>query len=617
MALTKILSSMVSFVQAGIGTITRTAQDKLRENVSVNDFAGVDPTGVADSTAGIQAALNSGAKNILFPAGGVWKLTGYVKPPSGTAIYMRGTIKIGTKLGVPGGFDYDTVTDCVFDGQGGLITDPGVEANYAWNEETSYSPAIHIRRSSNIRVTGISLRYVVQGILASAFTSAWYANSGLVSGPGVTYCKNIVIERCNVRYSQVIGIAGTECNTLSILNNYVYRSGDSGIFVMISNNVLVQGNTHESTYGDGITDGSDGQGLSFEVVNGGIVRDNRIIGCSITGIDIKRGCDNILVTGNTVRDTQCASIAVRGGDMSSTANNRVTVENNTIIRHGFQHRTDAVSLPTYSITGGIYIGACKQITVRNNVINGYKVTPAIKCILAYTDFDFYHAKRGESFCVVSGNRISFVTDLGSDAGYNMTSDQPDGIYVSGVYDTVTVEDNVVQGNRVNLSDTRIGNNSAINIVPNTAGWGTGDQFFPKLLSVKNNKISSFAGMGVHVEADNVAYNTFGGSSSISGNQVVNVSFNAMRLIYLKSPNVSGNVCTSGGSTGAPQDTVVVSGCNGVVFSGNVIEKRTYPDADLGGKALSIVYTNPALYVGNRVNGPTDFTGSVMTSANNI
>lgn len=61
-------SSEVTFLQAGSGAVTRTAQAKMRDVVSVKDFGAVGDNSTNDTTA-IQNALNSGAKVILFPAG--------------------------------------------------------------------------------------------------------------------------------------------------------------------------------------------------------------------------------------------------------------------------------------------------------------------------------------------------------------------------------------------------------------------------------------------------------------------------------------------------------------------------------------------------------------------
>jgi hypothetical protein len=66
-----ISSANVSFLQAGIGAVLRTAQSKMREIVSVTDF-GADPTGAADSTAAIQAAwdsIKSANGTLFFPKG--------------------------------------------------------------------------------------------------------------------------------------------------------------------------------------------------------------------------------------------------------------------------------------------------------------------------------------------------------------------------------------------------------------------------------------------------------------------------------------------------------------------------------------------------------------------
>jgi hypothetical protein len=61
------------YVPAGTGAVATTVQAKLRESVSVLDF-GADPTGVADSTAAIQAALDYGVRRVFFPAG-IYRIT--------------------------------------------------------------------------------------------------------------------------------------------------------------------------------------------------------------------------------------------------------------------------------------------------------------------------------------------------------------------------------------------------------------------------------------------------------------------------------------------------------------------------------------------------------------
>jgi hypothetical protein len=61
-------AALVGYTQGGSGASARTAQDKLRESVSVKDFGAVGD-GVADDTTAIQAAIDSGATDIDVPEG--------------------------------------------------------------------------------------------------------------------------------------------------------------------------------------------------------------------------------------------------------------------------------------------------------------------------------------------------------------------------------------------------------------------------------------------------------------------------------------------------------------------------------------------------------------------
>jgi hypothetical protein len=57
----------IEFIAAGTGAVTRTAQAKMRDFVSVKDYGAVG-NGVANDTAAVQAAINTGS-DIYFPAG--------------------------------------------------------------------------------------------------------------------------------------------------------------------------------------------------------------------------------------------------------------------------------------------------------------------------------------------------------------------------------------------------------------------------------------------------------------------------------------------------------------------------------------------------------------------
>lgn len=97
-------SSLVGYTQGSSGAVPRTADSKLREAVSVKDFGAVGD-GVTDDQAAIQAAVDSGAKRIYFPAGAYFssqsiklKHTGaYFRRDTGQVFYGDGVFTILTR----------------------------------------------------------------------------------------------------------------------------------------------------------------------------------------------------------------------------------------------------------------------------------------------------------------------------------------------------------------------------------------------------------------------------------------------------------------------------------------------------------------------------------------
>ena len=103
-------SGLIGFRPAGTGAVGRTAQDKLREVVSVRDFGAVGD-GSTNDTAAIAAAIASGAKQILLPAG-KYIVTGQPSNPYGREFIGPGTIiERQTVGGVTFDFQHNSYAD--------------------------------------------------------------------------------------------------------------------------------------------------------------------------------------------------------------------------------------------------------------------------------------------------------------------------------------------------------------------------------------------------------------------------------------------------------------------------------------------------------------------------
>ena len=121
-------SDWIGFEPAGSGAVARSAQDKLRETVSVKDFGAVGD-GVTDDTAAIQAALNSGTKEIHITQG-TYRITSTLTiSGNGYRIVQAGNLAAvllkdfsGTTIAFNAG---EVIWEnCCINGQGAIYTGP-------------------------------------------------------------------------------------------------------------------------------------------------------------------------------------------------------------------------------------------------------------------------------------------------------------------------------------------------------------------------------------------------------------------------------------------------------------------------------------------------------------
>jgi hypothetical protein len=217
-----INSSEVSFIQAGSGAVTRTAQAKMRDVVSVLDF-GADPTGVSDSRAAFQSAVTA-----VIAAG-----RGTVYVPDGTYL-INGTTSSDSFLnGVlfPWDSNYDVRPYLRLVGDGGTTIKAGSNNMVVFRVSTTFVEisGICIDGNGKTNVTGIGVwpentgnvtlaAPVSQSYFVSHSVAAKNCFIGMDFQPGVTDTSN---RQSGCFYHAVYNYHGNT-NTQHLVFSYPY-----------------------------------------------------------------------------------------------------------------------------------------------------------------------------------------------------------------------------------------------------------------------------------------------------------------------------------------------------------------------------------------------------------
>jgi len=189
-------SSLVTFVPAGTGATTRTAQAKFRDVVSVKDFGAVGD-GVADDTAKIQAAfthlISVGGGLLLFPAGT------YLVSTQITLTNLVNTVVVGVGATIQS--NYSTVAQT---NQGVFIITDGNNISFdglkfvgtqteSWPPDVTYSPPASNFGHQCFRLFGSTSNFCIRNIVSNGMMALLS-----VLPTGGTKSKNIIVENCDV-----------------------------------------------------------------------------------------------------------------------------------------------------------------------------------------------------------------------------------------------------------------------------------------------------------------------------------------------------------------------------------------------------------------------------------
>jgi len=245
-------SSLVGFQQAGAGAVVRTAQDKMRELVSVKDFGAVGD-GVADDTAALANAIawaTSGTRKrtLFFPAG-VYVTTAMLDVNKPTAVLVgegryNSVIKF-TGSGVAVRFTDANPNNGAFTFGGG-IEDICIEGNanatsllYVNYVNHFCAKNVNLREANTVSGVGLHILGTVLGYFENVYCST---NAQLMASRPQ---NGIVVDRSTTTLSRATANTFIHCVVEGM-------TGD-GIQLVNSDQSAFFGGTSENNNGNGVT----------------------------------------------------------------------------------------------------------------------------------------------------------------------------------------------------------------------------------------------------------------------------------------------------------------------------------------------------------------------------
>ena len=324
-------SDWIGFEQSGTGAVARSAQDKMRDVVSIKDFGAVGD-GVTDDTAAIQDALDYATtiSSAVYAPAGTYLLSATVVVPSNITLYGDG---IGTQ------FERDT-TATPFDFFELKNVSNITLQNFYINGVTKLDNGTASNRYCGIRVWADggarSNNIDIIGVSIDKTTSGETQTEGNRAAILLEDCYNIRLSRCKFYDNRATAIlitiknGTTGYNTNNIQINDCYGVGEVAPFIPAfpaGFGSFISGSYHTDVLVSGCY--VDGFGFSNISMNGPrstvqncISKNSVYVGINLGHSTTGDNCDDSIVDGNITTNNTLSGITV-------VASKNVIVSNNT------------------------------------------------------------------------------------------------------------------------------------------------------------------------------------------------------------------------------------------------------------------------------------------------